>query len=242
MSDAPDSHDDLGDLDELIRRVDPDRWISSRFIADPAKRADVIALYAFDHELARAPRVSSNPLLGEIRLTWWREALDEIFEGRPVRRHPTAQALAEVVARRELGRALLDEMVEVRYEELSPALLTKDQAMAVAFGSAGTAAALAIEIIDGKPHEGFAGGWSGVWALSRMIMDSRLQPDAIAEASAEVRVSIAEARTIERGDISTHAFPAVAHAALAPLYASGRRLSMLSKQARITWAVARGRI
>lgn len=242
MSDAPDSTDDLGDLDALIRRVDPDRWISSRFIADPAKRADVIALYAFDHELARAPRVASNPLIGEIRLTWWREALDEIFEGRAVRRHPTAEALAAAVTRRRLGRALLDEMVEVRYAELGAALLTKDQAMAVAFGSAGTAAALAIEIIDGKPHDGFASGWSGVWALSRMILDGRLQTDAIAEAGAEVRASVAEARTVERGDLPTHAFPAVAHAALAPAYASGRRLGMLSKQARITWAVARGRI
>ena len=65
------------DLDSLIRRVDPDRWLSSRFVADAAARADVIALYAYDHELARAPRVASNPLLGEIRLAWWREMLDE---------------------------------------------------------------------------------------------------------------------------------------------------------------------
>ena len=37
----------------------------------------VVAIYAFDHELARAPKVASNALLGEIRLTWWREVLDE---------------------------------------------------------------------------------------------------------------------------------------------------------------------
>ena len=77
------------DLDDLIRRTDPDRWLSSRFIADAAARADVVAIYAYDHELARAPRVASNALLGEIRLTWWREVLDEAFEGRPVRHHPT---------------------------------------------------------------------------------------------------------------------------------------------------------
>src|SRR5690606_32697718 len=57
------------DLDDLIRRVDPDRWRSSRFIGDVGRRADVIALYAYDYELARAPRVASNPLLAEIRLT-----------------------------------------------------------------------------------------------------------------------------------------------------------------------------
>ena len=43
-----------------------------------------MAVYAFDYELARAPKVASNALMGEIRLTWWREVLDEVFEGRPV--------------------------------------------------------------------------------------------------------------------------------------------------------------
>src|SRR5215471_7113258 len=95
----------LDDLDELVRRTDPDRWLSSRFIGAPGARADVIALYAYDHELARAPKVTSNALLGEIRLTWWREALDEIFAGKAVRRHPTAEALAAAVARHALPRA-----------------------------------------------------------------------------------------------------------------------------------------
>src|SRR3990167_10771596 len=97
-------HDLSEDLDGLVRRVDPDRWLSSRFIADGAARADVIALYAYDYELARAPKVASNALMGEIRLTWWREALDEVFESRPVRHHPTAQALAAAAAAHGLPR------------------------------------------------------------------------------------------------------------------------------------------
>jgi phytoene/squalene synthetase len=35
----------------------------------------VIALYAFDHELARATLRTSNPTLAQIRLTWWAEGL-----------------------------------------------------------------------------------------------------------------------------------------------------------------------
>ncbi|MBS0334660.1 MAG: squalene/phytoene synthase family protein, partial [Proteobacteria bacterium] len=106
------------DLDALIRRVDPDRWLSSRFIADTRARAGVVALYAFDHELARAPRVASNPPLGEIRLTWWREALDEVFGGRAVRMHSTAQALGQVVAAHGLPREPLEAMIDARYREL----------------------------------------------------------------------------------------------------------------------------
>ena len=44
------------DLDALVLSVDPDRWLASRLIAEPEARADVVALYAFDHELARAPK------------------------------------------------------------------------------------------------------------------------------------------------------------------------------------------
>src|SRR5882757_3147653 len=109
---------DLGDLDAMVRGVDPDRWLSTRFIAQGPARADVIAIYAFDHELARAPRVASNALLAEMRLTWWREALEEIFEGKAVRQHPAAQALAGVVARRGLRREALEAMIDARYREL----------------------------------------------------------------------------------------------------------------------------
>jgi phytoene synthase len=41
------------DLDALVRRMDPDRWLASRFIADRQARADVVALYAFNYQLAR---------------------------------------------------------------------------------------------------------------------------------------------------------------------------------------------
>ena len=40
------------DIDSLIKRVDPDRWLASRLIADPQARADVLAILAVDHELA----------------------------------------------------------------------------------------------------------------------------------------------------------------------------------------------
>ena len=46
--------DDDDDLDALIRRVDPDRWLASRYVADAEARADLLALYAFNYELSRA--------------------------------------------------------------------------------------------------------------------------------------------------------------------------------------------
>lgn len=106
---------DLDDLDEGVRRNKPDHWLASRFIADAGARADVIALYAFDHELSRALAVK-EPLMAEIRLTWWSEAIAEIFEGRAVRRHPVALALTQAVKRRDLPREWLDVMIESRFD------------------------------------------------------------------------------------------------------------------------------
>lgn len=99
-------------LDALVRRVDLDRWLASRFVSDLEARADLIALYAFDHELSRAAKVTSTALLAEIRLTWWREMLDEAYEGRAVRHHPTAQALALAIERRKVPRPVLEAMID----------------------------------------------------------------------------------------------------------------------------------
>jgi len=132
---APDPADDL---EEAVRRSQPDRWLASRFVADPEARADLIALYAFDRELARALTATREPLMAEIRLTWWSEALGEIFDKRPVRRHPAAQALARAVERRGLARPPLEALIEARLSALDH---DKDSA-AEAADKALTAAAL----------------------------------------------------------------------------------------------------
>lgn len=221
---------DPGDLDALVRRIDPDRWLSSRFIVDPAVRADVIALYAFDNELARAPRVASNALLGEIRLTWWREALDEIFEGRPVRRHPTAQALAQVVARHDLARAQLETLIEARYRELDAAAMSEAEVLDWARDTGGVCAQLAARILDPATEAKMALAGGSAWALGkRLVAAPELRPTFLKVIHA--------ARSACRG-LSVAAFPAVAHAALA-----GRPSTHdLARRLRLTLSVARGRI
>ncbi len=231
------------DLDAQLKRTDPDRWLSSRFIADAGKRADVVALYAYDGELARAPRVASNPLLGEMRLTWWREALDEIYEGRGVRKHPVALALATAVERHGLDRAPLERMIDARYRELDATPLTSEDAMVLASGTAGAAAEVAFEILEGSSEYAAEPiGWSATWHLARSILAGHLHGSDLGIARAQVKISLAEARMPARFVVSSAGFPAVAHATLASLYAEGREPSLLGKQLRLTWAVARGRI
>jgi phytoene synthase len=230
-----DARPDSDDLDALVRRVDPDRWLSSRFVADPQARADVIALYAYDHELARAPRIASNPLLGEIRLTWWREVLDEIFEGRDVRRHPAAQALAQAVARRGLPRGPLETMIDARYRELDPQPLDEAEAVDWARGTGGRAAELALAALDPQAPAGLAASAGAAWALARRVAE---RPD-LAAAFARL---LAEGRN-EALRLSPAGFPAAAHAVFAAGRARGAPAAEgLAGRLKITWAVARGRI
>ncbi len=75
----------------LVRRHDPDRFLSALF-APPEHRDALLTLYAFDHELARAREVTSEPHLALIRLHWWRE----VVEGAR-RRHEVATPLGELL-------------------------------------------------------------------------------------------------------------------------------------------------
>jgi 15-cis-phytoene synthase len=232
MSDDLSSGDE--DLDAQTARVDPDRWLSSRFIADAAARADVIALYAFDYQLARAPKVASNPLLGEIRLTWWREALDEIFEGRPVRKHPTALALAQAVRRRALPRQPLEAMIDARYRELDAEPMTLEEALAWARGTGGNAAVAAALVLDPAADVARAAAGGEAWAIGRLMGTAGLAGD-------EARAALADALERTRG-LSVSAFPAVAHARLARERARGRRPGDLGARLRIFLAALTGRV
>jgi phytoene synthase len=230
MSEPDTSNLALADLDDLVRRVDPDRWLSSRFIGRADARADVVALYAFDYELARAPKVASNPLLGEMRLTWWREALEEMFEARPVRKHPTTVALAHAVNRQGLKREMLETMIDARYRELDPTPMTEAEVLDWARDTGGVSAQLAAQVLDPATEAKMALAGGSAWALGKRLADNPdLRPTFLKVIHA--------ARSASR-HLSVAAFPAVAHAALAGRPASND----FARRLRLTIAVARGKI
>ncbi len=95
----------------LVRRHDPDRFLTALF-APPDRRDALLVLYAFNHELARAREVASEPTLALIRLQWWRE----VIEGAP-RRHEVATPLSEAIQARQLDPACLLPLIEAREAE-----------------------------------------------------------------------------------------------------------------------------
>lgn len=225
--------DDL-DLDALLRRVDPDRWLSSRFIGDVQARADVVAVYAFDHELGRAPKVASNPLMGEIRLAWWREVLDEVYEARPVRQHPTAQALSAAITRNSLAREPLESMIDARLRELDAEPMTLDEALAWAGDTGGNAALVAARILDPESDPQVARAGGQAWAIGRLMATAGLEGEGAQSALARAQAQSA--------GLSAEAFPAIAHGALSRPRARGQTPGDLALRARVMWAVMTGRI
>ncbi|MDR5651821.1 squalene/phytoene synthase family protein [Ruixingdingia sedimenti] len=97
----------------LVERGDPDRFRAA-MAAPLAARARLIPLYALNLELARAPWASAEPMLAEMRLQWWRDALDEIGQGATPRGHEVLAPAAEVIRAAGIPVALFDAMAEAR--------------------------------------------------------------------------------------------------------------------------------
>lgn len=103
--------DDIAACADLVRRADPDRFLAV-MAAPVAARRVLFPLYAMNVEVARAPWVASEPMIAEMRLQWWRDALAEIASGGPVRRHEVTTPLALVIAPEQAAR--LDTYVAAR--------------------------------------------------------------------------------------------------------------------------------
>ena len=107
----------LSPIGALARAADYDRYLSAVF-APAAAREALFALIAFNHEIARIPEAVSEPMLGRIRLQWWREVLDAVYAGEPTRRHEVAEPLADAIRACRLDRAPFDALLEAREEDL----------------------------------------------------------------------------------------------------------------------------
>lgn len=114
-------------LDDLIARVDPDRYVAALF-APRDRRGSLMALYAFDHEVSRIAWIVHEPMVGHIRLGWWREQVDTIYGGGVVLA-PVAKALADVVRAHGLPREALEAYLDARGYDFDEAAFEDEAAL-----------------------------------------------------------------------------------------------------------------
>jgi 15-cis-phytoene synthase len=94
---------------DLVRSNDKDRFLASLF-APENKRPHLMALYAFNCEIVRARDLVSEAAIGEIRLQWWMDTLDGIYDG-AAQDHPVAIALARAIVEGDLPKHALRNLV-----------------------------------------------------------------------------------------------------------------------------------
>jgi len=153
-----------------VRRHDRDRYLSALF-APPVARERLFALYAFNLEVAKTAELVNEPMLGHIRLQWWREAIEGVYAGRPGA-HAVIAALAEAVRGGGLTRGHFERLIEAREQDLDAAAPATMAALeAYAEGTSCTLIWLGLEAL-GAPHEAgrAAARHVGIaWALAGLL-------------------------------------------------------------------------
>ena len=109
---------DLTACAQLVEAGDSERFAAVMAAPVPA-RAKLFPLYAFNIEVARAPWVTAEPLIAEMRLQFWRDVLDEIEQGAQPRAHEVAAPLTAAVHARAIPLAPLRALIDARRADIA---------------------------------------------------------------------------------------------------------------------------
>lgn len=151
-----------------VRAADPDRYFSALFAPAPM-RPLLLVLYAFNAEVARVAETVREPMLGAIRLEWWRETAEGAHKG-TARNHDVARGLAALFAETGVPLGELEALIAARAFDSSaeyfPDFATLENYVDA---TSGRLMRLAAQILttgtaaDGLAHEaGLAYGLSGL--------------------------------------------------------------------------------
>ncbi|MBI1217848.1 MAG: phytoene synthase [Rhodobacteraceae bacterium] len=204
----------------LVEQGDPDRALVTAGAGDAAQ-AVLWPLWAFNLEVARAPWASREPMVAEMRLQFWADAVDRLGDGQAPAGHPVLAPLAEALAGRSVQP--LAALVEARrrdvWREAFPdAAALEDYLDATAGGLMWQAAQALGAPAAAEPVVRDFGWGAGLAAWLRAVPDLHARgyaplPDTAPEATAALAraglARIARARAA-RGAVPATAFPALA--------------------------------
>ena len=222
---------------DLVRRADKDGFLASLF-APKEKRAALLALYAFNIEIARVHDVVSEPYIGEIRYQWWRDTLDGIYRGE-TSAHPVAEELARAIAAGDIPKSALHNLITAHEFDLYDDPMPDIYALEGYLGETSSALIQMASLILAGPEAaksaeaaGLAGVAYGLAGLIRSDARKFLPPEF--DAGAHARKRLVEARAL-RHTIPSAAFPAFLPVSLTELYLN-RTVSQFRCQLGLWWA------
>jgi 15-cis-phytoene synthase len=239
--DRPEDQAEVGATDAafcraLVRDGDRDRYLAT--LLAPSRYHDALfALYAFNLEIARVRDLVSDPLPGEVRYQWWRDALAGEARG-DVQSHPVAAAVLATIARYRLPRKAFTDLIEARvfdlYDDPMPSLNDLE-------GYCGETSSALIRLAGlvlqngADPGGSEAAGHGGVaYALTGLL---RAFPWHVARGQLYVPLEILRAHGVDRAQIMARRDSAGLRAALAQTRSIARQ--HLDATRRTIGAVAR---
>lgn len=104
---------DVNACAEIVRRGDPDRFLVA-MAAPPPARARMFPILAMNVEVSRAPFVTAEPVIAQMRLQWWHDMVEEAVAGKKPRAHEVAAPLARVITEAGLPQDSLDRLIAAR--------------------------------------------------------------------------------------------------------------------------------
>jgi 15-cis-phytoene synthase len=124
-----------------------------------ASRDGVSAIWALDAALGRVVATTTEPMIGQMRLTWWHERLTGLDAGE-VPAEPVLAALRDVVRHHDVTGAMLAGLVEGWEVLLDPLPLGDDVLRAHAAKRGDGLFALSARIIGAPVLAGLGAGWA----------------------------------------------------------------------------------
>ena len=212
---------------------DPERALALPYAAAD-RRAGLTALLALDDTLGQILRTTREPMVGQMRLTWWYEALCAL-DNAPPPAQPVLQALAtEVVARGVSGSALAG-LVDGWEILLDPDPLDPDMLDSYAAQRGGRLFALAGQVLGAASADPLTDAGAG-WALADLARHSRNSQAAKAPAAhAKIALHAAMQRRWSRAVRSLGALALIAQMDLAVAHGTSRSVTSPRRIARLGW-------
>ncbi|THD36529.1 MAG: hypothetical protein E7773_05815 [Sphingomonas sp.] len=185
---------------------DPTRTLALSY-APADRRAALEALFALDAALGQVLRTTREPMVGQMRLAWWREALVRL-DGAPAPGEPVLQALAADALPRGASGRVLAGMVD----GWEPLLGTIDDAALADHARlrGGILFAQASAVLGAGARDAFDDAGRG-WALGDLA--AHLSDPALAARARDMAAPLLAQATRRRWSRNARALGALAHAA-----------------------------
>lgn len=195
---------------EQVRTYDYHRYFAATFAPSDVRRG-LIALYAFNLEIASVRERVSEVLLGQMRLQWWRDTIEEIYEG-TTRNHAVVSEIAWSIVAFDLPRQGFEKMIDGRMFDLEDAQPEDSGALNVyASATSGQLAAMAAHICGQPDFASDADVIGTSWGMTGLL---RALPYQAAQRRVYLPKDILRAANLTADDVIERRNPAAMTAAV----------------------------